>query len=34
MIQFDEHIFKMGWNHQLENDHSGLMIQQIYKSEL
>ena len=19
MIQFDEHIFQMGWNHQLEN---------------
>ena len=20
MIQFDEHIFQMGWNHQLETD--------------
>ena len=24
MIQFDKHIFQMGWNHQLD------MIQQIY----
>ena len=24
MIQFDEHIFQMGWNHQPEN-HSGFI---------
>ena len=30
MIQFDEHIFQMGWNHQLEKDSMSGTYSDLY----
>ena len=32
MIQFDEHIFQMGWNHQLEYDFSRCPLEHFPRS--